>query len=185
MLVLASASPRRSDLLRDAGIEFVVSPAHGVDETPLEHERPEAYVQRVAEAKARAVEGVPGDIVLGADTVVVIDGRLLGKPAGDGAAEEMLAALSGRRHEVLTGICLLFGAEAVVDWAVTQVWFAELSAPEIRAYVASGEPRDKAGAYAIQGLASRFVERIDGSYTNVVGLPVSLVWKHLRARQPV
>jgi len=180
MLVLASSSPRRSELLRQAGIPFVVRPSEGVDEGVLAHEKPEDHVQRLAEQKALAVPAQPGEIVLGADTVVVIDGRILGKPADDAEAARMLEILSGRRHEVLTGICLRFPSRVVRDWAATQVWFAELSAEDIAAYVASGEPRDKAGAYAIQGLASKFIERIDGDYTNVVGLPVPLVWKYLR-----
>lgn len=181
MLVLASASPRRRELLARAGIPFVVRPAEGVDETPREREKPEDCVCRLAETKALTVTVAPGEIVLGADTVVVIDGRILGKPANGAEAAEMLAALSGRRHEVITGICLRAPARLVRDWAVTHVWFTELSPSDIADYVASGEPHDKAGAYAIQGLASKFVDRIDGGYSNVVGLPVALVWKHLRA----
>lgn len=180
MLVLASTSPRRRELLAQAGIAYIVRPAQGVDEIPRDREKPEDYVQRLAEEKALAVECAPGEIVLGADTVVVLDGRILEKPDDDAHAAAMLAALSGRRHEVLTGICLRFGRRVVRDWAVTQVWFAELSPQDVDEYVRSGEPRDKAGAYAIQGIASRFVDRIDGGYTNVVGLPVPLVWKHLR-----
>jgi septum formation protein len=180
MLVLASNSPRRRELLSQAEIPFVVRPASGVDETPRDHEKPEAYVQRLAEEKALAVDCAPDEIVLGADTTVVLDGRILGKPVDDQDAAEMLEALSGRRHEVLTGICLRQAGRLIRDWAVTQVWLAELSAGDVTEYVRSGEPRDKAGAYAIQGIASRFVDRIDGGYTNVVGLPVPLVWKHLR-----
>jgi septum formation protein len=183
MLVLASGSPRRRELLGSAGIPFVVRPAVGVDETPLAGESPEAHVQRLAEVKALAVDAAPGEIVLGADTVVVAGGRLLGKPLSDADAAEMLAALSGRHHDVLTGICLRFDSRLVRDWAVTKVWFAQLEERDIADYVASGEHRDKAGAYAIQGIASRFVERIDGSYSNVVGLPIALVWKHLRTRR--
>lgn len=181
MLVLASASPRRRELLHHAGIPCLVRPAPGIDETPLPHERPEEYVQRLAEAKALAVEAGPGELVLGADTTVVVDGRILGKPEDDADAARMLEALSGRRHEVMTGICLRSGALLVRDWSVTQVWFGPLSAGDIATYVSTGEPRDKAGAYAIQGIASRFTDRIDGEYSNVVGLPVALVWKHLRA----
>jgi septum formation protein len=117
--------------------------------------------------------------VLGADTTVVIDGEMLGKPADAADARRMLERLSGRQHEVVTGICLKRGAEAVRDFAATKVWFALMSAREIEEYVASGEPMDKAGAYAIQGLASKFIERIDGCYFNVVGLPVALVRKSL------
>jgi septum formation protein len=179
-LVLASQSPRRSELLKLAGIPFSVRPPGGVDETPQSGETPEDYVMRVAEEKAGAVEAAREEIVLGADTTVVIDGRILGKPADAGDAQRMLEQLSGRRHEVLTGICLRYDRRLLRDWAVTQVWFAELSAEEVQEYIASGEPMDKAGAYGIQGLASKFVERIDGDYSNVVGLPVALVYRHLR-----
>ena len=180
MLVLASASPRRRELLDNAGIPFVTRPAQGVDETPAARETARKFACRLAAEKAMAVEAGPGEIILGADTVVAVDGYILGKPAGDADAVRMLALLSGRRHRVITGICLRSGTEKVIDWAVTEVWFTALSAEDIREYVASGEPRDKAGAYAIQGLASRFVDRISGSYANVVGLPVALVWKHLQ-----
>ena len=179
MLVLASRSPRRSELLRNAGIAFRVEAAD-VDETPRAREAPEDYVQRVAEAKAMAVAPGPNDIVLGADTVVVIDGEMLGKPADAADAARMLRLLSGRRHEVITGICLRKANQVVRDWAATSVWFNPLSGDEIEEYVASGEPMDKAGAYAIQGLASKFVERIDGCYFNVMGLPVAMVYRHLR-----
>lgn len=181
MLVLASQSPRRAELLRNAGIPFLVRPAEGVDETPRPHEKPEEFAQRVAEEKALAA-AAPGEVVLGADTIVVIDGLILGKPTCGDDAARMLRLLSGRRHEVITGICLRFPTTIVRDWAVTQVWFTELSGQDIDAYVASGEPLDKAGAYAIQGIASRFAEKIDGEYANVVGLPVALVWRHLRDR---
>ena len=180
MLVLASRSPRRAELLEKAGISFVTRFAD-VDETPLEGEKPEDYARRIAGAKAHAVEAGPDEIVLGADTVVVIAGEMLFKPADAADAARMLRQLSDRRHEVITGICLRRGAETIVDWAETRVWFAPLDEEEIREYVASSEPLDKAGAYAIQGLASRFVQRIDGSYSNVVGLPVSMVYFHLRA----
>jgi septum formation protein len=179
MLVLASRSPRRSEILRQAGIPFTVRAAE-VDETPLPREKPEEYVQRLAEAKAIAVSAGPGDIVLGADTTVVIDGQMLGKPDDSADARRMLALLSGRRHEVVTGICLKRGAELVRDWAATQVWFSTMTAAEIDEYVAAGEPMDKAGAYAIQGLASKFIEKIEGCYFNVVGLPISLVYRKLR-----
>ncbi len=182
MLVLASQSPRRAELLRGAAIPFVVRPAPGVDETPRPHEKPEDYAQRVAEEKALAAPASPEEVVLGADTIVVIDGLMLGKPAGDEDAARMMRLLSGRRHEVITGICLRFPTTVVRDWAVTQVWFTELSGRNIEDYVASGEPHDKAGAYGIQGIASRYIEKIDGEYANVVGLPVALVWRHLRDR---
>ena len=178
-LVLASQSPRRAELLRQAGIPFVVRVA-AVDEAPLAGERPEEYVVRLAESKARAVEAAPEEIVLGADTTVVVDGAMLGKPGSQAEARHMLVRLSGRRHQVLTGICLCHRGQVVLDWAATQVWFSAMSRREIREYAASGEPMDKAGAYAIQGLASRYVERIEGCYFNVVGLPVELVYRHLR-----
>jgi len=178
MLVLASQSPRRSEILRQAGIPFTVRPVE-VDETPLDGESPRAYVERLAVAKALAATAGPPETVLAADTTVTIDGALLGKPADAADARRMLALLSGRRHDVLTGICLRKGDSLICDCASTAVWFQALSAEEIEAYVASGEPEGKAGAYAIQGLASRFVERIEGCYFNVMGLPVSLVYRHL------
>jgi septum formation protein len=177
-LVLASQSPRRAELLRQAGIPFVIRVAP-VDETPLAGERPEDYVVRLAERKAMAVEAAPEEIVLGADTTVVVGGAMLGKPASPADARHMLVRLSGRRHEVLTGICIRHQGKVVRDWAATHVWFSAMSRREIREYVASGEPMDKAGAYAIQGLASRYVERIEGCYFNVVGLPVALMYRHL------
>jgi len=175
MLVLASQSPRRSEILRQAGISFTIR-AVPVDETPNPGERPEDYVQRLAEAKARAVQSAPDEVVLGADTTVVIDGEMLGKPVDEADARRMLATLEGRRHLVMTGICLKRGDETVRDWAETKVWFASMSAAEIEEYVAGGEPMDKAGAYAIQGLASKFVEKIEGCYANVMGLPIALVY---------
>jgi len=178
MVVLASQSPRRSEILRQAGIEFTVRIAD-VDEAVIAGETPEEYVQRLAVDKASAVPASPGEIVLGADTTVVIDGEILAKPAGEADAVRMLTLLSGRRHDVLTGICLRRGAKIVRDYATTGVVFAPLSEKEIETYVASGEPMDKAGAYAIQGLACKFVERIEGDYFNVMGLPISLVYRHL------
>jgi nucleoside triphosphate pyrophosphatase len=179
MLVLASRSPRRAELLANAGIPFVVRPAD-VDETLRPGESPVAYTRRIAEAKARAVEPGADEVVLGADTVVVIRGEILGKPTGAADAQRMLRLLSGRRHAVITAICLRRGGDVIVDRAETKVWFAALTTDEIHAYVASGEPLDKAGAYAIQGLASKFIWKIEGSYSNVVGLPVALLYKHLR-----
>ena len=179
MLVLASQSPRRSEILRQAGMEFTVRVAD-VDESALAGESPAEYVRRLAAAKAFAIEPADGETVLGADTTVVIDGEILGKPADAADARRMLARLSGRRHEVLTGICLRRGTLATCDHATTGVVFAALSSAEIDEYVASGEPMDKAGAYAIQGLAAKFVERIEGDYFNVMGLPVALVYRRLR-----
>lgn len=176
--MLASQSPRRSEILRQAGIPFVVRVA-GVDESPHAGETPEEYVRRLAVAKASAVEAKPDEIVLGADTTVVVDGEILAKPENIEDARRMLRLLSGRRHEVMTGICLRSVRRAICDCASTEVVFSTLTKNEIAAYVASGEPMDKAGAYAIQGLASKFVERIEGDYFNVMGLPVALVYRYL------
>jgi septum formation protein len=183
MLVLASQSPRRAEILRLAGIPFVVRAAE-VDETPLAGEAPEDYVQRLAEAKAVAVPAGPEEIVLGADTTVVVEGEMLAKPVDADDARRMISALAGRRHRVLTGICLRRGARAIRDCARTDVWFGPMTAAEIEEYVASGEPMDKAGGYGIQGLASKFIERIDGCYFNVVGLPVAMVYGHVLSLQP-
>jgi septum formation protein len=176
MLVLASRSPRRREILQQAGIPFVVRPMD-VDETPLAGEAPRAYVTRIAREKANAADG---EIVLSADTTVAIDGEILAKPVDDADARRMLRLLSGRRHEVLTGICLRSASRVIEDCAETSVWFAPLSHEEIDDYAASGEPMDKAGGYAIQGLASKFIQRIEGCYFNVMGLPVSMVYRHLR-----
>ena len=179
-LVLASASPRRAELLAAAGIAFEVDTAD-IDETPRAGEAPDVYVRRLAEAKARAVAARhPGRLVLGADTTVVVDGVILGKPVDAADARDMVRRLAGRAHEVLTGVALVGDGTAQVDLAVTTVWFAPMSDADVDAYVASGEPMDKAGAYGIQGRASCFVTRIDGSYSNVVGLPVALVHAWLR-----
>ena len=151
-----------------------------MDESFLPTESPVEYVQRVAQLKAAAISAGPDDVVLSADTVVVIDGQILGKPRDHADALRMLQALSGREHEVLTGICLRRGADTIIDLAITRVWFLPLAHKALEEYVATGEPMDKAGAYAIQGLASKFVQRIEGSYSNVVGLPIELVREHLR-----
>ena len=181
MLVLASRSPRRRDILQQAGIPFVVRPIE-VDETPLPGERARDYVTRIAREKANAAAGLraDGEIILTADTTVAIHGEILGKPLDAADARRMLRMLSGQRHEVLTGICLRSASRVTEDCAETSVWFAPLSPQEIDDYAASGEPMDKAGAYAIQGLASRFIQRIEGCYFNVMGLPVALVYRHLR-----
>ncbi len=181
--VLASQSPRRSEILRQAGIPFTVRAAP-VDETPWEREKPEDYVVRLAESKAMAVDSAPHEIVLGADTTVVVSGEMLGKPVDEADARRMLNLLSGRCHEVLTGICLKRGGAVARDCAVTRVWFVAMTERQIAGYVASGEPFDKAGGYAIQGLASKFVERIDGCYFNVMGLPVSLVYRRAAENFP-
>jgi len=176
--ILASGSPRRRELLQNARFEFEVVPST-VPEQGMPGETPEALVRRLAVAKASQVAAsVPrGGLVLGADTVVVVEAEVLGKPADAEDAARMLRRLSGRSHRVLTGVCVVKAPDHIhgVVHASTEVWFRNLDEPEIRAYAASGEPMDKAGAYAIQGIASRFVTRIEGSYSNVVGLPVSLV----------
>jgi septum formation protein len=178
-LVLASRSPRRAELLTAAGIPFVVRAAD-IDETPLPGELPRDYVLRMAEEKARAVPAAEAETVLAADTTVVLGTEILGKPVDAADAARMLRALAGQRHEVLTGVCMLRAdGEMALEVASTAVWFSAMSAREIEEYVASGEPLDKAGAYAIQGIASRWVERIEGSYGNVVGLPVALVYRLL------
>jgi septum formation protein len=179
MVVLASRSPRRSEILQQAGIPFVVRPAD-INETPRCDEHPRDYVTRVAREKAVAVSAGPAEIVLGADTTVVIGGIMMGKPRDRADAIRMLETLSGQRHDVLTGVCLRTPVRVIEDCSTTSVWFAALSRREIEEYVAGGEPMDKAGAYAIQGLASRFVERIEGCYFNVMGLPVALVYRRLR-----
>ncbi|MBV8820850.1 MAG: septum formation inhibitor Maf [Acidobacteriaceae bacterium] len=179
-LVLASGSPRRKELLQAAGIRFTVRVPH-VPEIRLPNESPHDYVQRLAREKAHAVDRRTGETILGADTTVVVDEHVLEKPRDDEDATRMLALLSGREHQVLTGICLRSAERSISDVAVTHVQFAPLTSEEIAAYVESGEPRDKAGAYAIQGLASKFVTGIRGCYSNVVGLPVSLVYRHLKA----
>jgi septum formation protein len=179
MLVLASRSPRRRDILQQAGIPFVVRPMD-VDETPLPGEAARDYVTRIARAKANAAGVLDGEIVLGADTTVAIQGEILGKPLDPADARRMLHLLSGQRHDVLTGICLRSASRVIENCAETRVWFAPLSAQEIDAYVAGGEPMDKAGAYAIQGLASKFIQRIEGCYFNVMGLPVAMVYRYLR-----
>jgi len=168
-LVLASGSPRRRELLEGLGVRFTVRPVD-LDESPLPGEAPKDYVLRLAVEKAAAASG---ELVLAADTTVVVDGEILGKPRDDEDARRMLRLLSGREHSVLTGIAL--GKVAEVD--ETLVRFAPLSEAEIDWYVATGEPRDKAGAYAIQGLGSLFVEAVEGSYSNVVGLPIPRMYR--------
>ena len=188
-LVLASASPRRQELLRNAGIPFTVQPAD-IDETPLAGESPRECAERLARAKALAVfQRNPEKCVLGADTIVVVDDTVLGKPRDAEDAARMLRRLSGREHGVITGVCVVtpvtsrqlpVASKVKTASETTLVTFCELSDDEIRFYVATGEPMDKAGAYAIQGLASRWIPRIEGDYSNVVGLPVALVYRMLR-----
>jgi septum formation protein len=179
-LVLASSSPRRADLLRAAGIPFELFPVD-VDEQFRLGEKPEHAVARLAEAKATvAASSHPDAIVLGADTTVVIGGKALAKPADAEDAARMLRLLSGRNHEVLTGVCVWHQGRRLVHVEPTRVRMAKLGESEIEWYVATGEPFDKAGGYAVQGLASRFIEGIDGSYSNVVGLPISSVYELLK-----
>jgi len=180
MLVLASASPRRQELLRSAGISFEVQPAD-IPENALPGEAAKDCAERLARDKALAVARQrPRDFVLGADTVVVVDGQLLGKPTDAADAARMLRLLSGREHQVITGVCLVVSGQPSVASETTVVTMSEITEKDIADYVASGEPMDKAGAYAIQGLASRWIPRIDGDYSNVVGLPVALVLRMLR-----
>ncbi|MBO0720951.1 MAG: septum formation inhibitor Maf [Blastocatellia bacterium] len=178
VVVLASSSPRRAELLRAAGIEFTVRVAD-VDETLRPGEPPRAYVLRLSRAKAEAVTG-GAELVLGADTVVVREDWIAGKPIDTEDARRMLKALSGKWHEVLTSVTLLRGGRDISDVSLTRVKFSELSEAEINWYISTGEPMDKAGAYGIQGYASRFIERIEGSYSNVVGLPVEMVYRMLK-----
>lgn len=176
--MLASRSPRRAELLTAAGIPFIVRAAE-IDETPRPGEAPRDYVLRIANEKARAIPRTESELVLAADTTVVLGNEIFGKPSDAADAARMLTSLACHRHRVLTGICLVRGSRIVSDIASTAVWFTSISPAEIADYIASGEPMDKAGAYAIQGIASRWIERIDGSYSNVVGLPVALVCQHL------
>ena len=183
-LLLASQSPRRIELLRNAGFDFEAVPS-GIDEgMPFSVESPEDYARRLARAKALSVaaHAPSGSMVLGADTVVTINGLILGKPSGPCDATRMLRMLSGQTHEVITAICLVRAPHeiAALRHETTFVTFGTLNEEEIRAYVASREPFDKAGAYAIQGLAAKFVTGISGCYFNVVGLPVPLLYKTLK-----
>ena len=180
MLILASSSPRRRELLAQAGLTFTVESAD-INEDHLPHEIAAAYVQRLAEEKAQAVWAfhqsvdTPADplIVFGADTCVVSDGNILGKPTSPEDAYRMLQLLSGRTHAVLTGIAAASRSKTISDVEITQVTFNVLKESEIAEYVATGEPLDKAGAYAIQGYAARWIPRIEGCYFNVVGLPIA------------
>ena len=180
MLILASTSPRRRELLQAAGIPFAVR-APVADETMRPGEAPLDYITRLAQDKAASITGARGHIVLGADTIVCVEGAVLGKPEDPGDARRMLRRLSGRSHWVYTGFCLISDRRTITDSAATEVVIDDLTNDEIDEYVESGEPLDKAGAYAIQGLASKFVVEIRGCYQNVVGLPVSRVYRHLRA----
>jgi septum formation protein len=179
MVVLASNSPRRREILTAAGIPYV-SRAPDIPEERRPNERPLDYVRRLAEEKAFAVPMEPDEIVLAADTVVVVQEHILEKPRDQADALRMLRLLSGQEHQVITGICLRAADRKVIDAAVTKVRFVSMAERELADYAASGEPMDKAGAYAIQGQASKFIDRIEGCYFNVVGLPISLVYFHLK-----
>lgn len=191
MLVLASASPRRQQLLRNAGIQFSVQPAD-IPEDPLPGEPPRTCAERLARVKAcKVFQERPGDFVLGADTIVFANGQMLAKPCDHADAARMLRLLSGRTHQVITGVCLIGpqlrtgNSELKTGFEdtrceTTEVTFSTLTEDDICFYVATGEPMDKAGGYAIQGIASRWIPRITGDYPNVVGLPVSLVYRMLR-----
>jgi len=194
--VLASASPRRQELLRNAGIPFVVQPTD-IPEVPRPGEAPRAFAERMAREKALTVfRQRPDDFVLGADTIVIVDAEILGKPRDAADAVRMLHLLSGRRHQVTTGVCLVgpqprtenqqleTGFEDVRS-ETTIVTVAALSDDDIRSYISTNEPMDKAGAYAIQGRASRWIPYIDGDYFNVVGLPVALVYRMLREHSAI
>ena len=179
-LVLASSSPRRRELLGALGLRFAVR-AVDLDETPLPGEDPRATVLRLAQAKA-AAQAHPGELVLAADTVVVIDGELLGKPPDPAGARRMLARIAGREHTVLTGVALEDPGRdrRASDVASSRVRMAAMSPQEIDWYVATGEPLDKAGSYAVQGLGALYVEEVFGNYTNVVGLPIPLTYRLFR-----
>ena len=183
MIVLASASPRRQEILRNAGVKFVVQPAD-IDETISPGESPRACAERLAREKAHVVaQQKPADFILAADTIAVVDGEILGKPRDTEDAARMLRLLLGRAHEVITGVCLIGpGGVENVQSERTLVAMSEIGEKEIQAYIETGEPMDKAGAYAIQGIASRWIPRIEGDYFNVVGLPMALVWRMLRER---
>ena len=180
MLVLASASPRRQELLRNAGIAFVARPID-IPEIPQAGELPRTFAKRMALEKALAAfDKESKDFVLGADTIVVVDSEILGKPRNNADAARMLRLLSGRTHQVITGVCLLGRGFEDVRSETTIVTVNRLGDDEIQSYVSSSEPMDKAGAYAIQGRASRWISRIEGDYFNVVGLPVSLVYRMMQ-----
>jgi septum formation protein len=183
-LILASASPRRAEILRDAGLTFTVM-SSAVDETPIPGESPNEHVHRLACAKVElvAARSVGPVIAIGADTVVVLDGQIIGKPRSTEDGRRTLELLSGRTHSVVTGVMLirLPDAERRGFVETTQVQFSTISPEEISRYLATDEPYDKAGAYAIQGRAGRYIPRIEGCYFNVVGMPLARLWQELTA----
>jgi septum formation protein len=181
-LILASQSPRRRELLRNAGFEFHVR-ARPVVEVRAAGESPREYAMRLAQEKAEAAWEGKEEVVLGADTIVVRGDMVLEKPSDIADARGMLAALSGQDHLVITGICLRYPEGSIVDSESTRVHFTVLDQGEIESYASSGEPMDKAGAYAIQGLASKFVDRIEGCYFNVMGLPLACIYRHVKRLQ--
>lgn len=180
-IILASKSPRRQELLKLLGVDFTIHTAD-IDETMDPALPPEQEVARVGEEKAEAVAAqcASEDIVIAADTIVVVDGQILGKPRSEADAVRMLSLLSGRRHEVMTGLTVLQGGYMQRCVVRTGIEFRTLSDCELRAYVATGEPMDKAGAYGIQGKCAIFVDKIDGDYNNVVGLPVAAIYRELK-----
>lgn len=178
-LILASQSPRRRELLGKTGLDFVVQAAD-IDETMDPAVSPYDEVARLSREKAQAVPREKGDIVIAADTIVVCDGQRLGKPRDEGEAVRMLTMLSGRDHQVMTGLTVLGDEKTVTCTEVTDIHFRALAPEEIRAYVATGEPMDKAGAYGIQGGAALFVSHLNGDYYNVMGLPVCRLTTTLR-----
>lgn len=182
-LILASGSPRRKELLSLFRIPFTVVPAD-VDETMDPAKAPCDEVARLSAKKARAVKREPGDVVIAADTIVVCEGKVLGKPKSEENAYHMLSLLSGRDHQVMTGCTVLRGEKCETFTEVTDLHFRTLSEREIRAYIASGEPMDKAGAYGIQGGAALFCRRMEGDYYNVMGLPVCRLWQTLQSIAP-
>jgi septum formation protein len=184
-LILASASPRRRELLTQAGLRFDVLPAH-VDESRHSGEDPVAYVQRLALEKAMIISAKhPGDIILGADTTVVLNGEVLNKPADAVEAEHMLRALSGQSHQVATGIAVVRGTDFRQHVETTTVYFAEIPEADLAHYLATGDSLDKAGAYGIQGYAARWITRIEGDFFNVMGLPIAATVRLLAEFQGV
>lgn len=179
-IILASKSPRRQQLLRQLGVEFTIQTAD-IDETMFPGRKPKDEVARVSALKARAVVCAPDDLVISADTIVVADNMILGKPKNEADASKMLRLLSGRSHTVMTGLSVRRGNTVRTEVIQTSVWFRDLTNGEIARYIATREPMDKAGAYGIQGLAGLFVERLDGDYFSVMGLPICRLGEMLRS----